>query len=363
MVFPLPIPPVLDARSVTAEDINTVEKYLLKPDLPLQVRCSFYFSLGAVYDVSEKYDEAFANYAVANISKVATFDGEQHIKYISDIIRTFSSEFFEQQQSMALNNSSQPVFIVGMPQSGIASTDQLLSNHRGIYSAGELNLIENIAQKFKLTADNMINPMSSEDIDGELLAGFSKFYLNHINAMALDDNSKIPARIIDRRSANFLHLGLIALLFPKARIIHCVANPLDICLSNYFRNYSADNKYSYDQKNIVLYYQQYERLMAHWNNVLPGKIHTVNYDEMVKSPEAASRQLFNFVEIDWQPGCIEIASSVQHAKANHGIPLSHSGYQSPARHWRNYRKYADAMINELMLFNAAETSSKAANLR
>lgn len=354
----------LDASSATAENINTVENYLLKPNLPLEVRCSFYFSLGAVYDVSEKYDEAFANYSVANLSKVAAFDADRHVEYISDIIQAFSSEFFESQKKIALNSSTQPVFIVGMPQSGIASVDRLLANHSDIYAAGELDLISKVAEKLCLTADSsLLGDISVEDIDGELLAEFSRSYLNHINARALDDNYKVPSRIIDKKPENFLHLGLISLLFPKARIIHCVANPLDICLSNYFKNYSNDNRYSYDQKNIALYYQQYERLMAHWNDVLPVKIHTVDYDDMVNSPETTGRELFNFVNIKWQPESIETAIAVQQIEANAAIQRNHNRYMSPVRHWRKYRKYAHATIRELAQISAAGRATKAINAR
>jgi len=355
----------LDARSITAENINTVEKYLLKPNLPLEVRCSFYFSLGAVYDVSEKYDEAFANYSVANISKAAAFDVDRHVEYISEIIRAFSPEFFQQQKKFNLNESTQPVFIVGMPQSGVASVSKLLANHSDVYAAGELDLITTIAEKLNLTMkDNSLTHLSLEDVNGELLSGFSKFYLNHINTMAFDDDYKIPSRIIDKKPLNFIHLGLIALLFPKARVIHCVANPLDICLSNYFKNYSADNRYSYDQKNIALYYQQYERLMAHWNKVLPVEIHTVDYDVMVSSPETICHELFRFVDIEWQPECIESVALAQAVKAADDSQLKHDSYKSPVRHWHNYRKYVHALIQDLSLFNAvSSTSAKAVNAR
>ncbi len=354
----------LDARSVTTENINIVENYLLKPNLPLEVRCSFYFSLGAVYDVSEKYDEAFANYAVANISKVAAFDADRHVDYISGIIRTFSPDFFEQQKAFVLNNSSQPVFIVGMPQSGISSVDRLLANHNDIYAAGELDLIEQIAQKLDLTAEGSpAGQVSLEDLNEELLSDFSKSYLNQVNAMALNNDCKIPARITDRKPANFLHLGLISLLFPKARIIHCIANPLDICLSNYFKNFSVDNRYSYDQKNIALYYQQYERLMAHWNKVLPIDIHTVNYDEMVKAPDKISRQLFDFVDLAWQPEYIENFASARKTDAKNSIQRKHNIYKSPARHWRNYRKYAHDLIKGLTLPGVSDGTTKVINAR
>lgn len=356
----------LDAASISEKDIDIVEKYLLKPNLPLEVRCSFYFSLGKVYDASEKYDEAFANYSVANISKVATFDAEHHVEYIDDIIQTFSAEFFEKQKLEQLkkpdsNNSKQPVFIVGMPQSGITSVARLLSNHDNIYLAGELNLIETIAQKMNISAaGDTASYLSIEDIDSEWLAEFSKFYLNHVNAMATDGYCRVPSRIIDKKPSNFLHLGLIALLFPQAHIIHCVADPLDICLSNYFKNYSTDNNYSYDQKNIVLYYQQYERLMAHWNKVLPLEIHTVAYDDMVKSTEIAGRELFNFIDMTWQSEVVDTSRPRSRIKVKHGAGIK---YKAPARHWRYYRKYIHAMLKELMLFNTDSTSGKAANAR
>lgn len=354
----------LDAASITTEDINTVEKYLLEPNLPLEVRCSFYFSLGAVYDVSEKYDEAFANYSVANLSKVISFDADKHVDYVSDIIRTFSPEFFERYKGLALNHSTQPVFIVGMPQSGIASVNSLLAKHDDIYAARKLDLIDNIAEKSGLTADSLqFAETSIEDLDCERLAEFSKSYLSHINAMALDDDYKVPSRIIDKKPTNFLHLGLISLLFPKARIIHCVANPLDICLSNYFKNYSTDNRYAYDQKNIALYYQQYERLMAHWNKVLPIDIHTVNYDDMVNSPDKTSRQLFDFVDLTWQPEYIEDFAPTRKTDAKNSMQRKHNIYKAPARHWKNYRKYAHALIKELTLPGVAEGTTKAVNAR
>ncbi len=354
----------LDAASVSAENIDTVEKYLLEPNLPLEVRCSFYFSLGAVYHVSEKYDKAFANYSVANISKVASFDADSHANYISNIIQTFSPEFFEQHKNLAINNSTQPVFVVGMPQSGIASVSSLLANNDDIYAAGKLKLIDNIAKKLCLTADSSLTgDISGEELDGDFLAEFSKFYLSHINAMALDDNYKVASRIIDKKPTNFLHLGLISLLFPKARIIHCIANPLDICLSNYFRNYSTDNRYAYDQKNIALYYQQYERLMEHWNTVLPLKIHTVDYDDMLNASEATGRKLFDFVGVSRQAENIEAATTIQQPQSNAVIQRNQDKYMSPVGHWQKYQKYAHAMIRELAKVSAIDSTSKAVNVR
>jgi len=342
----------LDAKSISLEYINSVEKHLLEPNLPLQARCSFYFSLGAVYDASESYDQAFANYAVANISKVADFDADKHANYISEIIQTFSEDFFKQQQTIGLNESNQPIFIVGMPESGIVSIGKSLSQHNEIYSAGELDLIEEVSSSANIT--------SGRDINAEQLADLSKAYLNHVNAMAINDNCKIPRRIIDIKPSNFLHLGLISLLFPKAKIIHCVANPFDICLSNYFKNYSSDNKYAYDQKNIAMYYQQYERLMAHWHKALAIDIHTINYDEMVMSPELIISKLYDFINL---PQHTDGAGQTDNIKIGCNAKVNQALCNTPARHWQHYRKYSHAMLTELMLLNTTDSSKKAENLQ
>ena len=354
----------LDAKSITNDDIDIVESHLLKTDLPLDVRSRFYFSLGAIYDISEKYDEAFANFSVANLSKVAAFDAEKHSRYVSEVIETFSQNVFDEQAVNRTNHSIQPVFIVGMPQSGISSVEQLLVNNSNIYTAGKLKLIESIASKLHLTIDSSNNHHSSiENLTEGLLNDFSRYYLNYVNAMAINDGRKKSTHIIDKMPTNFLYLGLITQLFPSAKIIHCVRNPLDVCLSNYFKDFSLDNPYSYDQKNIAIYYQQYVRLMAHWKSVLPLEIHTVDYDDINSSPEITGRDLSRFIGIDWQPDRLSSCVSKHDINAIDALQLRQNQYRSSIRHWRHYKKYAHSLIKDLTLLHANGRPVNAAGMR
>lgn len=303
----------LDAENITEKDIEIVEKLLQKNDLPLDDRRSFYFALGAIYDASERYDEAFANYAVANMAKTVNFDAEKHVQYISKIIDTFTQELFTKFNRFELCTSQQPVFIIGMPRSGTTLIENILSNHGDVYAAGELNLINNIANKLKLTQDQTSdNFISFEYNTAESLSGFARYYLNDINNLALKNTHTRPLKITDKMPTNFIYLGLIALLFPNAHVFHCRRNPLDVSLSCFFHDFAGDHGYACDLKDIGLYYQQYERLMTHWKKVLPIKIHTVEYEDLTNNTEMTTKDIIKSIDLEWQKNCANLKSSTGH---------------------------------------------------
>jgi tetratricopeptide (TPR) repeat protein len=348
----------LDARSITPEAINLIEKYLLRPDLPLDMRCSFYFALGAFYDARGKYDEAFANYSVANISKGVTFDAEKHTDFITDIIKTFTPNLFEDYTSFGLNNTAQPVFIVGMPRSGTTLVEQILASHSDIYAAGELNLVSDFAQKLNLSVDcEKDSPEFSVNAGSELLYDLSRFYINHINNLAHNDDHNNPSKITDKMPTNFLYLGLIARLFPKAKIIHCRRNALDVCLSCYFQNFSGDHAYTSDLNNIAYYYQQYERLMAYWEKTLPIEIYNIDYEEITTDLENTSKKLIEFVGLDWQSRCLEFYNTKRNVDTASLVQVRKKIYHSSVNRWQNYDKYLYHLKKIFSVFDYADEDS------
>lgn len=349
----------LDSESLTAADIDTVENILNKWDLALEKRSSFYYSLGNVYDACGRYDEAFANYSVANIGigKGITFDAEKHAAYVTDIIHTYSSGLFKKYTGRDLNQSNQPVFIVGMPRSGTTLVEQILASHSDIFAAGELSLIEDISRKIDIDDDHdFFKPV--KDNSKESLKKIAQFYLNSINNLAINNAQKNPLIISNKQPANFIHLGLIALLFPNARIIHCKRNPLDVCLSCYFQNFSVDHDYAFDLKAVAKYYQQYERLMAHWKKVLPIEIHTVNYEEMVKNTESTSKTLIEFIGLDWQEGCREFYKTKRQVNTASQVQVRKNIYHSSLNRWLHYEKYLHLLKKTLNIFDYADETIK-----
>lgn len=338
----------VDASVISNEYIAIVEELLLKSDLPLDVRCSFYFSLGTIYDITGRYDEAFANFSVANISKGASFDADKYAAYITDIIHTFTPDLFDKYSLYELNGSTQPVFVVGMPQSGADIVEDILSTQAEISSAGEINIIAGIAHKLNVTMDkDKGNDMCLEDISAETLNNYSRFYINDINDVTKIIGHKNSSRILNTMPANFLHLGLIAVLFPNAHIIHCKRNPMDVCLSSYFGNFTGENGYACDLTNIAFYYRQYERLMNYWGKTLPINIHTVNYEELVKQPVKAGQQLADYLNLAWHPvntspGDIGINSALADTALS-----TQKTTRSSGQRWRNYEKYLHFMKKRL----------------
>lgn len=353
----------LDADAITEENINMIESLLANSDLSLDDRRSFYFALGAIYDASERYDEAFANYAVANMSKAVKFDSEKHVEYISKVIDTFTSELFQRFNDFELCQSPQPVFIIGMPRSGTTLVEQMLASHTQVYAGGELNLIDDIAEKLKLTMEHTDNNcMSFEYSSAESLSGFARYYLNDINNLAFNNVNDRALRITDKMPTNFIYLGLIALLFPKAQVIHCRRNPLDVSLSCYFHDFAGDHGYACDLKDIGLYYQQYERLMEHWKQVLPMNIHTVEYKDIIKRPEATSRQLIDFVGLDWQPGCNALLKTKHPVNVNI-LQVREELDVTSEKRWRYYEKHIKALKKTLNSSENSDLSDKKENIQ
>ena len=154
-------------------------------------------------------------------------------------------------------------------------------------------------------------------------------------------------RVTDKMPLNFQHLGLIALLFPRARIIHCVRDPMDTCLSCYFQNFSNRNDFSFDLARVGLYYSQYERLMAHWQKVLDLPMLQVSYEEHVAEPERVCREMLDFLELDWDPACLRFHESRRLMKTASKDQVRKPIYTSSSGRWRNYERHLGPLVEAL----------------
>jgi hypothetical protein len=143
------------------------------------------------------------------------------------------------------------------------------------------------------------------------------------------------SRIIDKMPGNFHHIGLIATLFPNARIIHCQRDPRDTYLSIYFGDFVGSHPYSYDLTNLERYHNQYERLMRHWNTVLPGRILDVRYEDLVDDQEGWSRKMIAFAGLDWDPACIEFHKTKRNVRTRSNDQVRRPIYRSSLERCKN----------------------------
>jgi tetratricopeptide (TPR) repeat protein len=304
------------------------------------------FALAMLLDQQGRYDEAFGHFAQGNNLKKqlvqeagAAFDAREHHVLIDVIMAAYDARYFEQVPNWG-TDADLPVFIVGMPRSGSTLVEQILASHPGVFGAGEVrNIYWFIAEAAGLTHTGQYHPRLVPDATAARRLG--PLYLDELARLG-----KGATRVTVKNLENHLHLGLIATLFPRARIIHCRRDPLDVCLSCYFQNFQ-DMSFAWSLEDIAAYYRAYEKVMAHWSRVVPAPIHEVRYEDLVHDQEAVSRDLVSFCGLDWDEHCltfwqtrraVQTASSLQVRK-----PMS---TRSIGR-WHNYRSHLGPLLEAL----------------
>ena len=327
-----------------AEVAEELDGMLAQSGLNRVDRRALHFTLGQLYDRLGAFDDAFKHYEKGNRLRPTPFDPEHNAESFARRMEFFSAERLAD-LPRAGNESDHPVFIVGMPRSGSSLVEQILSCHEDVYGAGELRGIWRLAASLVPDFDRKHGEADLPGcLDRTVLSEAAERHLGELRKTAGD-----AIRVTNKMPYNFLHLGLIALMFPRARIIHCVRDPIDTCLSCYFQNFARGNFQSFDLGHAGLYYRQYERLMAHWGEVLDLPILEVRYEEHVAEPEKVCRDMLEFLELDWDPACLRFHESSRFTKTASRDQVREPIYTSSAGRWRNYERHIGPLIEALGL--------------
>ncbi len=278
-----------------------------------------HFSLGKLYDQEKKYDKAFASFEKGNRLKKMNYDLDAQQRFVDNIIDTLNKSYFENAQKLT-ESSKRPVFIIGMPRSGTSLIEQVLDSHSQVFGAGELHGIGQIAQQIS-ESNNAPHAYANAvtNLTHEELQHYSKQYLDNI--AALDNSARY---VTDKMPQNFLHLGLIARLFPDAHIIHCQRHPVDTCLSCYFQSFSKGHAYAYDLDTLASYYRSYHQLMQHWKEVLDLPFFTLKYETLIEQPQQTIAELLTFLDLPWEESCMK-----HHENPRLTVTASHDQVRQP----------------------------------
>lgn len=293
-------------------------------------------------DALDRVDDAFAAYAVANRERRLTFDGEAHLQAVRQMIAEFPAGRFDDLPSSGLDDDL-PVLIVGMPRSGTSLVEQILASHPEVVGAGELEDWRKLA--IATSARGKLPGIWYAHLDGltpELLSEIGDNYLARIRSMAPD-----ALRITDKMPSNVLHLGLVALACPGARIVHCVRDPRDVGWSCFRQRFHDGLPFATDLASIAQYQRSVDELMAHWKGVLPLPIHTVVYEDLVRDLPSHARALCDFVGLDFHEACL-----TPHAHERHVPTASYAEIQQPVHarsvgRWKRYERYLGTMLDAL----------------
>ena len=304
--------------------------------------CFLHFALGKMFDDIGDHDRAFAHYLQGNAAKGAYFSPQYQHGFVKAQIKAFPATLIKKLKGLG-TESDLPVFVVGMPRSGTTLVEQILASHPQVHGAGELPDIGTIASTIpKHLPDGASYPAGISKAPEGLLKGFGESYLKRVRELAPD-----AKRIVDKMPVNFNHLGLIATMFPNAQIIHCRRDALDTCLSCYFQNFANGQNYAFDLVHLGLYYRWYERLMAHWNRVLPGRIFEVSYEELVAKPKKVAPALVGHCGLEWDPACIEFHKSERPIKTASRWQVRQPLYKTSIKRAKPYKKHLAPLIEIL----------------
>lgn len=305
--------------------IGRLEKALELARLNFRSREQLHYLLGELHDRAGRYDDAFAHYRSANSPAGSGPAADSGQDPVDAIIASISAVDFP-----ALPRADRaevtPIFIVGMPRSGTSLVEQILASHPDVYGAGELNFISVIAAELGYGS-------GAFDPDPESLGTLSRRYLDIIA-----EHTGGARFFTDKMPHNFLYLGLIALLFPHARILHTRRDPLDTCLSCYFQNFSGTHQYTRDLGRLGLHYRNYERLMEYWRR-LGVPFLDVEYEALVEDPEAMSRRMLDYCGLDWNEACLRYYESGRVSDSASYNQVNKPVYTTSVGRWRNYERY------------------------
>ncbi len=310
-------------------DIDLLNTLLADSTLPNPQKIFLKFAQAKVLEDDGRFDEAFEAYRQGNALKPRPDDSfrEDHasrLKLAKDVFTSFDW----QQHARHAHSSTHPVFIVGMPRSGTTLTEQILSSHPDVYGAGELKWISYLAHHptGMRRKSPLVVPKSADEWD--CLQKFAAEFADHLHTL-----EPKATYVIDKMPTNFLHLGLIALMFPQARIIHTQRDPLDICLSCFKKN--LDWPFC-DLEAIAVYYQQYLDWMALWQELLPIRRLDIVYEELVQDPESQSRRLVDFLDLPWNDACLDFIHNDRAVRTPSKWQVRQPIYTSSIGGWQRY---------------------------
>lgn len=301
-----------------------------------------HFLIGDTYDRMQRYDDAFAHYQNANELKPVKFDRKNFTDFVNFSIEHLDNGFFAR-APRAANDSSRPIFILGMPRSGSSLTEQILASHKDVYGAGELSIIsKQVAELLNHSGERTPYPQLLLDITADRLTALGDEYLKKIDRLA--DGERL---ITDKMPQNFSNLALISMILPHARIIHTQRDAMDTCLSCYFQNFVGLHGYSYRLDDLGFYFREYARLMQHWQKAIPLPILNVSYEDLVDNTEVNIRRMLDFLDLEWDDNCLQFHESKRAVITASHDQVKQPIYKKSKQRWRNYEKHLDPLKEEL----------------
>ncbi len=266
-------------------------------------RLLLHFGLARVLDAQGEYAEAAEHLDRGNTLQRSEwrkcgqeYDPREFELLVTRMIAVSTTDFFERVRGFGLE-SELPVFVVGLPRSGTTLVEQILASHPQVFGAGEIKLTQDTVAV--LGAEGADLPEALRRLDGPTVRDLASRHLEKLRAL-----DRTALRIVDKMPENYLALGLLAGLFPRAKFIHCRRDLRDVAVSCWITHFQ-EVRWSNDPEHIASRFQQYQRMIVHWRKVLPAPMLEVDYEQTVGDLEGMARKLVAWCNLPWEPACLE----------------------------------------------------------
>tara|TARA_R110002167_G_scaffold19055_7_gene70779 strand:+ start:2950 stop:4989 length:2040 start_codon:yes stop_codon:yes gene_type:complete len=334
------------------EEIAQMQAQQENKDLALTDKIQLHFATGKAFEDRQDYNQAFQSYQQGNKLQHDHngFDINKIEQQVDEQIKYCAAELFENRGHLGLNTPD-PIFIVGLPRAGSTLLEQILASHSQVDGTMELHNILGLASRLRGSNHNNQNenqnenqsskgtkesqyPKNLSEINPEYFKRFGQQFIDETR----DYREQAPL-FIDKMPNNFMHIGLIRLILPNAKIIDARRPPMACCFSGFKQLFAEGQDFSYNLEDIGRYYQAYLKLMNHWDNVLPGFVLTVNHEDVVDDLEKQVRRMLDFCGLEFEQSCIDFHKTKRNIKTPSSEQVRQPIYKSATEQWRHFEQY------------------------
>lgn len=341
------------------KDLTALEARLTDPELKAEARGRLLFGLAHVLDARGEYVRAAATLREANALALESRTGRRaynpadHERFVDNIIRVFHAGFFTRTAGLGLQ-TRRPVFVFGLPRSGTTLVEQILASHSRVYGAGELRFGRQSFEAIPAAVgrEGQTHPMECvSDLDAVSIRHLGEQHLARLRMLAGD----LPERVTDKMPDNYIYVGFLATLFPRATFIHCRRDLRDIAVSCWMTDFRS-LMWANSAEHIASRCRAYRKVMDHWKSVVQVPIVDVDYEETVDDLEAVARRLVAAAGLEWEPACLEFHRNQRPIRTASVVQVRQPVYKQSVGRWKNYAETMGDLFGALPIEDMAGKS-------
>jgi tetratricopeptide (TPR) repeat protein len=316
------------------KDLAAQRQLLEETELPDAQRLLLHFGLAQVLDARGQYAQAAEHLDRGNSLQLSEwrksgreYDPREHELLVTRMIEVSTPDFFGRVRGFGLE-SELPVFVVGLPRSGTTLVEQILASHTQVFGAGEITLVGDTLAALGGEAANFIEGIGR--LDRPTARRLASRHLERLRGL-----DRRALRIVDKMPDNYLYLGLLAGLFPRAKLIHCRRDLRDVAVSCWMTRFE-EVRWANDQQHMASRFHEYQRLMEHWRKVLPVPLLEVDYEETVADLEGVARKLVAWCGLAWEPACLEFHRAKRAVRTASAVQVRQPVFTTSVGRWKHY---------------------------